>query len=61
MSKLLLPIVALSFIAVASPAFAQAKQSCEAYCAKRCESAGSKAYCLSRCTPGCYNKREKKK
>jgi hypothetical protein len=43
--------IALSSFALA-PAFAQ-KKSCDEYCLGFCQTAGSKSYCLNKCTQTC--------
>lgn len=64
MSKLIPFVAAISLVTFAQfvssiPAFAQ-KESCQAYCVKRCEVASSKGWCQSQCVPACLEKRSKK-
>ena len=66
MSKLIPFVAVIALVTFAQfvssiPAFAQ-KESCQAYCVKRCEIAiaSSKGYCQSQCVPACLEKRSKK-
>ena len=58
MSKVVLVVAALGFLAVSAPAFAQ-KKSCEQVCLKVCETANAKNYCMQKCVPNCNMNRSK--
>jgi hypothetical protein len=58
MPKLLSIVAALGILVVAEPAIAQ-KQSCEAVCVKRCETANAKSWCIQNCTSRCNQNRSK--
>ncbi len=63
MSKLLPILLTLGFITTSAsvPAFAQ-KQSCQDFCAKRCEmSSYGKNLCIPNCMAKCNQKRSEKK
>jgi len=62
MSKLLLAMIALTFLAAPLPAFAQ-KRSCDEVCLDRCKIAtnASRGWCLSKCNTTCQMQRAGKK
>ena len=62
MQKLIQILFALGFIAATAsmPAFAQ-KQSCQEACAKRCEGAAHRNFCMPNCISKCNIKRSEKK
>jgi len=59
MLKLILAATGLALMLAPVPALAQ-KQSCDAYCAKRCAGAPSKIHCTQKCVQKCILARSKK-